>query len=127
MKTPFLIALSLLTAAGCSHRTTPEVEASSKAAPPLAVRLARAETRTIERNISVTGSLLPDESVNLSFEIPGTLATVFTDFGRMVRKGDVLAELDQREITLQLERSRAALAQALARVGLSPDQADTSP
>ena len=127
MKAFLLTLIFLLALAACSRRSTPEVEASARLAPPPAVKLARVEARTIEKSISVTGSLLPDESVNLSFEVPGTLSASYTDFGRVVHKGDVLAELDRREITLQLERSRAALAQALARVGLGPDQADANP
>ena len=68
MKSFLLILFSLVALGGCSRRKTPEVEAA-KAAAPLAVRLARVEARTVEKNISVTGSLLPDESVNLSFEV----------------------------------------------------------
>ena len=129
MKPLFVISVLCLALAGCARKNAADVEAASRqaaVAPPV-VKVAKVETRTIERSVSVTGSLLPDESVNLSFEVPGTLARTYTDFGRPVRKGDVLAELDRREITLQLERSRALLAQALARVGLTPDQADTNP
>jgi RND family efflux transporter MFP subunit len=121
------LALLIAALAGCSRQNAKEVEAASKAPPPPVVKLARVEARTIERTISITGSLLPDETVNLSFEVPGTLVRVYTDFGRPVRKGEVVAELDRREIELQLERSRAALAQALARIGLGPNQVEVTP
>jgi RND family efflux transporter MFP subunit len=49
------------------------------------------------------------------------------DFGHQVRKGRIIAELDKQELTLQLERSRAALAQALARLGLDPAQENVTP
>ncbi len=100
---------------------------ASAPAPALEVRAAVAETRQMERAISVTGSLVADEVVNVSSEIAGTLIAVNSDFGRAVRKGDILAEVDSREASLQVERTRAALSQALARAGLSPGQEDASP
>jgi RND family efflux transporter MFP subunit len=115
-------------AAGCSKdEQKTAVEAASKAAPPAEVQVATAESRSIERSILVTGSLAPDESVDLGFEVPGKLQAVHTDFGRNVRKGQLLAELDRRELQLQVDRSKAALAQALARIGLSPEQEDANP
>ena len=118
---------SILLLSACSRKPGAEVEAASRPAPPPEVKTTAVETRTVERSIAVTGSLLPDEAVNLSFEVPGTLARVSADFGQAIRRGQVLAELDTRELSLQLERSRAALAQALARVGLSPEQAGATP
>jgi len=124
MKAGFLtIVLLLLVSAGCGRRASnSQVQAASRPDPPLAVKLAGAEARQVERSLSVTGTLAPDESVNLSFEVAGPLARVLVDFGQMAHKGQVLAELDQREWLLQVERSRSAVAQALARVGLQPGQ-----
>jgi RND family efflux transporter MFP subunit len=125
------ILLLLLVAgflAGCSGKTdSAQVQAASKEAEPITVRVASAEERKIDRSISVTGSLFPDETVTVSSEVPGRLSSVKVDFGQWVRKGDVVAELDQRELALQLERSRASLAQALARIGLDPKDQDASP
>lgn len=128
MKTSSSWCLAIaLCAAGCSRRAAETVQADSAAPPVPVVKVAAAETRRVERSISVTGSLLAEETVNLSSEVPGTLLRVNADFGRRFRKGDILAELDARELTLQAERSRAALSQALARVGLSPGQEGSSP
>jgi RND family efflux transporter MFP subunit len=124
-----MVAIAICGAlAGCGRKGPgAEVQAASRPAPPPQVKLATAESRQIERSISVTGSLAPDESVNLSFEVAGPLARVLVDFGQTAKKGQVLAELDQREWLLQVERSRAALAQALARVGLKPGQEEAAP
>ncbi len=114
--------------ASCGADSPPErVEAAASGPEPLLVEVARAETRQLERAISVTGSLQPDETVTVSNEVAGKLAAVHVDFGQRVRPGQVVAELDKRELELQLERARAALAQALARVGLSPGQEDVIP
>ena len=123
-----LLTLALLLA-GCSNNE-PKAEASSstlKPAEPLSVKTAVVETRQIDKAISVTGSLIPDETVTSSFEVPGRIAAIYADFGQNVRKGQVLAELDKQELTLQVERSRAALLQALARVGLDASQENVTP
>jgi len=114
---------SILAAPGCRNRSSqPRVEAASAPADPAEVRVARAETRRVARTISVTGSLAPDEMVTVSNQVAGLLEVVRVDFGQQVRAGEVIAELDTSELQLQLDRARASLAQALARIGLAPDQ-----
>ncbi len=118
----------LLLAGGCSNKPAESrVEAAAKADDLLEVRVAAAETRRVERTIAVTGSLAPDETVTVSAEVAGRVAAIHADFGQAVRKGEVVAELDRREFALQVERSRAALAQALARIGLTPGQEEVTP
>lgn len=124
----FALILVVSLAVGCSN--TPagqEVEASAKAEEPMAVRVAPAEVRRIERAISVTGTLMADEEVTLGAEAAGRMAKLHVDFGQRVRVGQVIAELDKRELQLQLERMRASLAQALAQIGLSPEEVDVVP
>ena len=123
-----ILALTLLIT-GCGKRGQTEAEAASKAkaADPVVVRVATAETRHLGSAVSVTGSLQPDETVSVSSEVAGRLAEVRYDFGQTVHQGDVIAELDKRELTIQCERARAALAQALAAIGLDPSQQDVTP
>jgi RND family efflux transporter MFP subunit len=125
---PALLFL-VLTFTGCGRRSQADLEAASKsrAAEPTAVRVATAETRRFSRAVSVTGSLQADETVSVSSEVAGRLDSVRCDFGQFVRKGDILAELDKREFQLQHDRARAALAQALARIGLDPSQEQVTP
>lgn len=123
---PFVILaviLSLSLAAGCSKKPVAVEAKSAVPEPPLAVKSAKVETRVVDRSVAVTGSLVADESVNLVFEVPGRIAAIRTDFGQYVRKGQVLAELDRTDYQLQLQRAKATLTQALARVGLNADQA----
>ena len=111
---------------GCS-RTSVGIEEKKPEAKPLAIESAEASLRQIDEVITITGSLFPDETVTLSSEVAGRLAGVTADFGDFVRKGQVVAELDTRELSLQLEKIRASLAQAVARIGLSPGQEDLVP
>jgi RND family efflux transporter MFP subunit len=129
-KTCLVISLfPVLFTPGCSKEGQAKVEAAekTKAERPIPVRVAVAETRPLDRAIAVTGSLLPDETVSVSSEVAGRVSDIFVDFGQSVRKGDILAELDKREFNFQHERARAALAQALARIGLDPAQEEAAP
>jgi RND family efflux transporter MFP subunit len=126
---PIAVFLLLVIAAGCSSKPKQQsVEASAPAkAEPTPVDVVRAEARRVDRSILVTGSLLPDETVTISSEVQGRISSINADFGQFVRKGDILIEIDKTELQIALDRSRAALAQALARVGLDASNGDHGP
>lgn len=120
----------LLGAAGCSRQkaqSQAQAAAASKAPDPIAVQVAQAEGRRVDRAIAVTGTLQPDETVTVSAEVAGRISTIRVDFGQYVRKGEIIAELDKQEFQLQLERARGSLAQALARLGLDATEENVTP
>jgi len=53
------------------------------------------------------GKLLPSEQSKLSFEIPGKINIINVDIGDVVKKGEILAELDNREAAAQLNQAKA--------------------
>lgn len=110
------LLVALLFVSACSKQDVRMTQA--KTVDPIAVKTAAAVERAVERAIAVTGTLVPDETVTVSTEVPGRIAAIRADFGQAVRKGDVLIELDRTEYDLQVERSRGTLNQALARVSL---------
>src|SRR5215471_212099 len=106
--------------AGCSKKDSPaEVNAAKPSEPPV-VKVVSAETRKVEKSISVTGSLMPEETVTVSAEVGGRIAAIHYDFGQFVKQGAVIAEIDKQEYQIAYDRAKAALAQALARIGLDP-------
>lgn len=113
---------TLLTLAGCAKKQ--EAAAPVNKTPEvIQVRVQPAVARTLDKSIDVTGSLEADETVNLSFEIAGRVSSFRVDFGQLVKKGDVIAELDRRESEWQLERAKANVGQLSARLGMkSPDE-----
>ncbi len=117
----FILAAAL---AGCLKAPATQSTQTQKA-DPLAVQTAVAESRRIEKSILVTGSLAADEQVTISPEVAGRVTSIHADFGQPVRKGAVVAEIDRTEYQIAVERTRAALNQALARMGLKPE--DTAP
>ena len=52
--------------------------------------------------------------VNIGFKIPGRVITLYTDEGRMVKKGDKIAELDSAELESVVTQNRASVLNAEA-------------
>lgn len=121
----FLLS-SVLIITGCSREQN-KTEAASKPAEPISVQTIAARTKILDKVLSVTGALNPDETVSVSSEVPGRVIAINVDFGQSVRKGQIIAELDKQELNLALERSKAALAQTLARLGLDSEQENVRP
>ncbi|MDZ4801771.1 MAG: efflux RND transporter periplasmic adaptor subunit [Bryobacteraceae bacterium] len=122
---PLLAAVLFLS--GCAKQEKKAEAATTKAPEPISIQTAAAQSRQLDRTLSVTGSLNPDETVSVSAEVPGRVISIPVDFGQFIRKGQVIAELDKQELTFALDRSKAALAQTLARLGLDPNQEDVRP
>jgi len=122
-----VLAASLLGSA-CS-RTQPSSEAKaephtngSPAPPPVDVATAAAITRNLQRGVEVVGSLLADEEVVVSAQAAGELARLNVDFGGFVARGQIIAQIDQRDANLRVEQAEATLKQTMARLGMKDGQ-----
>ena len=71
---------------------------------------------TISETISATGEVSALVKVNVGSQVSGTIAKLHVDFNSVVKKGDILAELDPRLFVAQLQRNNAAVAVADAQV-----------
>jgi RND family efflux transporter MFP subunit len=127
---PPLLAL-ILSATGCSGER-PGAEAANgrkAAARAPTVTVAAVEVRAVERQVDATGSLLAWEEAVVNTTIPGRIARLLVDLGDRVRPGQVVAEMDPRELDLGVEQAQAvldaardALARARAQVEASEAQ-----
>ena len=66
--------------------------------------------------ITTVGNLLPDEEVDLSFETSGKIVAINFQEGAAVRKGELLAKVNDRPLQAQLKRYEAQLKLAEDRV-----------
>lgn len=66
--------------------------------------------------VSATGNLAPTNEVEVGSEVSGIVETVLVDVNEHVTSSQELARLDTSRLVAQLERSRAALVAAQARV-----------
>jgi RND family efflux transporter MFP subunit len=78
-----------------------------------AVRVAEVSLQDVQLPIKTSGRLAPKTEITLSFKIGGVVQKLFTDEGRRVKKGQLLARLDQSEINAEVARARSAAQKAL--------------
>ncbi len=88
---------------------------------PRAVRVVTAASRPLVTTVTAVGTLAAAERADLSFKVPGRLRSLRVDIGSRVAQGEVLADLEPRDYIVRLERARASLHQARARLGLPKD------
>ena len=72
--------------------------------------------QSLTDDISMTGNLLPDEVVDLTFETSGKIVEINFQEGTAVRKGDLLAKVNDKPLVAQLARYEAQLKLAQDRV-----------
>ena len=56
-----------------------------------------------------TGSLIPDEEVELSFETSGKIVGIYFSEGSRVKKGDLLAKMNDKPLQAQLLKLQAQM------------------
>lgn len=72
--------------------------------------------QSLTDGITTVGNLLPDEEVDLSFETSGKIVAINFQEGAAVRKGQLLAKVNDRPLQAQLSRYKAQLKLAEDRV-----------
>jgi RND family efflux transporter MFP subunit len=105
---PFL-AVSQASERPSGKQGTAEVAPSAKAIP---VRLAAVERHALSHPIHATGQIRAKSQIDLGFLVGGEVAWVGADVGAKVRRGQVLARLDETQMAADAERARAAADQS---------------
>jgi len=122
-----VLAVLSLALAGCRGETMASADqpkSKSAGPPPREVKVTPAAERMLARTVTATGTLAADEQVVLGTKMAGRLAEVAVDLGSRVKRGEVIARLDQSDFKLRVDQADAALQQARARLGLEPAGTD---
>lgn len=88
--------------------TEAEPGPSAGAERPVAVEVTRAVNRAVEQSRTVAGRVRPARTADLAFQIPGQIVTLSVEPGDEVRAGEVIAELDQIDFALAVDRAKAS-------------------
>ncbi|MEP6921941.1 MAG: efflux RND transporter periplasmic adaptor subunit [bacterium] len=88
------------------------------------VKTARVEETPFGEAVTVNGTLAAYDQTTASVKVPGRLRSITVDLGSVVRRGQVIAQVEPQDYNLRVQQAEAALAQARARLGLSPDGKD---
>lgn len=103
-------AISLSLAACGGSDAAPEL---SDALPAVPVRVATAAPAEFLNQIRTVGRVQPDRTYALAFKTAGVVSVLNVQEGDAVKKGQVLAELDPRDVNAQLREAQEAADKAV--------------
>jgi HlyD family secretion protein len=111
-----IITVVLLLAAGGAGYAYWRMGNGPKEPPYLTTPVAKANIRQV---VSSTGTLQAVTTVLVGSQVSGTIAKLNADFNSKVKKGDIVAELDQARFAARVEETRANVAAAQANLAKS--------
>ncbi len=98
---PWLIlAAAAFSLIACQPKTALRVTVKSQAA----------QDGTIDRNVEFSGVLVPNRTVNIFAKLAGQATFVGADVGNQVKAGQLLVQIDTKELNAQLKVAEAQLA-----------------
>ena len=106
------------------YPTSGKAAGADSKAQPRQVKTVTVVEMPVGQTVTVNGTLAAYDKATISVKVPGRLQTISVDLGSVIRKGQAIAQLEQSDYKLRVQQAEAALAQARARLGLSPDGSD---
>ena len=73
---------------------------------------AKVENTNIQTSITATGTIEPVTSVTVGTQVSGIVSKLYVDYNSIVKKGQVIAELDRTNLISELNTARANLSSA---------------
>ena len=73
---------------------------------------AKVELTSIKSSITATGTIEPVTSVTVGTQVSGIVSKLYVDYNSVVKKGQVIAELDKTNLTSELKTAQANLSSA---------------
>jgi multidrug efflux pump subunit AcrA (membrane-fusion protein) len=104
-----LVCLQLL--AGCGENSSADSKPPDPVREVIAVPV---RTGDLAKILSLTGTLIAAQDVKITSKIPGRVENVPVEEGTPVKRGDVLIELEQKELALAVAQAEATVAAAQA-------------
>ncbi|MBR3710896.1 MAG: efflux RND transporter periplasmic adaptor subunit [Bacteroidales bacterium] len=108
-KTKWLIALGVIVAIIIG---TIIVRSTKSAKKELVIRTHVVGEYTVENTVTATGTIEPVETVEVGTQVSGKVEKIYVDFNDVVKKGELLAELDKLTLNQNVSRAKASLTSA---------------
>src|SRR4051812_4015123 len=90
----FLACALLFSIPSCSQKKDSQKK-DFDTGPVQTVKTTKVQSMPMERTVTVTGSFHAHEQATLTVKSPGRLQKVAVDVGSVVKKGDLLAQIDR--------------------------------
>ena len=101
---PRTLLLALALAGGCSKAQVEQFRTDTISKGP------------VTEVVSATGGVEAIQTINIGSQVSGTIQSLFVDFNTLVKKGQLLAEIDPRLVRASAERAEGGYASAKAQV-----------
>ena len=88
------------------------VRATKSANKELVIRTHVVEEYTVENTVTATGTIEPVETVEVGTQVSGKVEKIYVDYNDVVKKGQLMAELDKQTLNQSLSRAKASLTSA---------------
>src|SRR4029453_19545542 len=83
------------------------------------VKTARVAETPVGETVTANGTLAAYDQTTVSVKVPGRLRGISVDLGSVVRRGQMIAQVEPQEYSLRVQQSEGALAPARERLGFS--------
>ena len=113
LKNPWVIGILVVAVAGIAFAIYRSRTTSTTATKSTTVTVSRGNLTT---TLSGSSNIAANNAVTLNFQTSGVVKDVLVAVGEPVKKGQILAKLDDRELTYALESAKAALESATAKL-----------
>ena len=107
----FFLLLILVILTGCSNNNNKKNSLEKK---PILVKVEKVKMGIFIKTLSYKGTVSPWKRANIVPDVSGRIGKIYKKQGDVVKKGELLAELDTTTLKLQLEQATAALGVAKA-------------
>src|SRR5688500_4107822 len=94
----------LLAAAGIAHYVRVDVSAA-----PTQLTFDAVSRGDVVATVEATGTLQPLDTVQVGTQVSGTIASIGTDFNQLVKRGQILATIDQATYLTQIDQAKATV------------------
>ena len=81
----------------------------------------KAAPANIQIGVTATGTIEPVTSVTVGTQVSGIVSRIYVDYNSVVKKGQVIAELDKTNLTSELNTAKANLASAQSSLNYETD------
>jgi RND family efflux transporter MFP subunit len=124
VKALLCLSLALLFASCKSDYQASQRPGARPSGTPRQVKTTAVAETPFGETVTANGTLAAFDQTTVSVKVPGRLRTISVDLGSVVRRGQVVAQVDPEDYRIRVQQAEASLAQARARLGLSPQGPD---
>lgn len=79
---------------------------------PVEFETTKVQADTLRTSVTATGTIEPVTEVEVGTQVSGIISNIYVDYNSIVKKGQVIAELDKTNLNSELNSAKASLASA---------------